>query len=85
MRTSLAAEELKILDGCEWFVRQVAAFFNISTAKPKLAVDTYRTNTESMLADDLEAIEGDLTRIIELENLRDGLIKQDRKLSIMRI
>jgi len=68
LNLSGTAEELKILDGCEWFVRQVAAVFNISTAKLKLAVDTSRANTEAMMADDLEAIEGDLTRIIELEN-----------------
>ncbi len=65
---SASADEMKILDGCEWFVRQVAAIFNISTAKLKLAVDTSRANTSEMMADDLEGLEGDLTRIIEIEN-----------------
>ncbi len=61
-------EEMKILDSCEWFVRQVAAVFNISTAKLKLAVDTSRANTSEMFADDLEGLAGDLNRILEMEN-----------------
>ncbi|MBK7705657.1 MAG: hypothetical protein IPJ30_07705 [Acidobacteria bacterium] len=68
LNLSGTADELKILDGCEWFVRQVAAVFNMSTAKLKLAVDTSRANTESMMNDDLESLEGDLVRIIEAEN-----------------
>ena len=68
LNLSASADEMKILDGCEWFVRQVAAIFNISTAKLKLAVDTSRANTSEMMADDIEALEGDLTRLIELEN-----------------
>lgn len=61
-------EQMKILDSCEWFVRQVAAVFNMSTAKLKLSVDTSRANTATMFDDDLEGLEGDLNRIIELEN-----------------
>lgn len=68
LNLSGSAEEMKVLDGQVWFVRQVAAIFNISTAKLKLAVDTSRANTGEMMADDLEALEGDLNRIIELEN-----------------
>jgi len=67
LRLSGTAEEMKILDGQEWYVRQVAAIFGISTAKLKLAVDTSRANTESMYEDDLEMITGELTRIEELE------------------
>lgn len=62
-----SAEEMKILDGATWFVRQVAAVFGISTAKLKLAVDTSRANTNAMLDDDIEAVTGELTRIEELE------------------
>lgn len=61
------AEEMKILDGATWFVRQVAAVFGISTAKLKLAVDTSRANTNAMMDDDIEAVTGELTRIEELE------------------
>lgn len=61
-------EEMKILDSCEWFVRQVAAVFNMSTAKLKLSVDTSRANTSEMFADDLEGLSGDLNRILEMEN-----------------
>lgn len=68
LNLSGSAEEMRILDSCEWFVRQVAAVFNISTAKLKLSVDTSRANTSEMMADDLEGLEADLTRIIELEN-----------------
>lgn len=64
---SASAEEMKILDSCEWFVRQVAAVFDMSTAKLKLSVDTSRANTEAMFDDDIQAIEGDLTRLEELE------------------
>lgn len=67
LRLSATAEEMKILDGQEWFVRQVAAIFGISTAKLKLSVDTSRANTEAMYDDDLEMITGELTRIEELE------------------
>ena len=67
IRLSASAEEMKILDGQEWFVRQVAAIFGISTAKLKLAVDTSRANTKEMYDDDLEAITGELVRIQELE------------------
>lgn len=62
------ADEMKILDAQEWFVRQVAAIFGMSTAKLKLAVDTSRANTETMSDEDLEAITGELSRIEELEN-----------------
>lgn len=67
LRLTATAEEMKILDGQEWFVRQVAAVFGLSTAKLKLSVDTSRANTESMLDDDLEMITGELVRIEELE------------------
>jgi hypothetical protein len=60
-------DEMKILDSCEWFVRQVAAIFGVSTAKLKLAVDTSRANTGEMYDDDLETIGGELVRIQELE------------------
>lgn len=63
-----SAEEMRILDGQEWFVRQVAAIFGMSTAKLKLSVDTSRANTESMNDEDLEAITGELARIEELES-----------------
>ena len=66
-RLSATVDELKVLDGQEWFVRQVAAVFGMSTAKLKLSVDTSRANTETMYADDLEMITGELTRIEELE------------------
>lgn len=61
-------DEMRILDGATWFVRQVAAVFGISTAKLKLAVDTSRANTETMFDDDLEAVTGELARLEELEN-----------------
>lgn len=64
---SASADEMRILDGQQWFVRQVAAVFGISTAKLKLAVDTSRANTEAMYDDDLEAISGELIRLEELE------------------
>lgn len=67
LRLTASAEEMKILDGQEWYVRQVAAIFGMSTVKLKLAVDTSRANTEAMMTDDLEAITGELTRIQELE------------------
>lgn len=67
MRLSATPEEMRILDGQEWFVRQVAAVFGMSTAKLKLAVDTSRANTETMYEDDLEMITGELIRIEELE------------------
>lgn len=66
-RLSGTAEEMKILDGQEWFVRQVAAIFGMSTAKLKLSVDTSNANTKAMYEDDLEMITGELTRIEELE------------------
>lgn len=66
-RLAATSEEMQILDGAVWFVRQVAAVFGMSTAKLKLAVDTSRANTESMMDDDIEAITGELTRIEELE------------------
>lgn len=66
-RLTWSAEEMKILDGQEWYVRQVAAIFGMSTAKLKLSVDTSRANTEEMYKDDLEMITGELTRIEELE------------------
>lgn len=67
LRLSGTAEEMKILDGQEWYVRQVAAVFGMSTAKLKLAVDLSRANGETMMDDDLEMITGELTRIEELE------------------
>lgn len=67
LRLSASADEMRLLDGQAWFVRQVAAVFGISTAKLKLAVDTSRANTEAMYDDDLEMITGELTRIEELE------------------
>ncbi len=67
IRLSGTAEEMQILDGSEWFVRQVAAIFGISTAKLKLSVDLSRSNGETMMDDDLEMITGELTRIEELE------------------
>ena len=62
------ADEMKLLDGATWFVRQVASVFGISTAKLKLSVDLSRANGETMADDDLEAVTGELTRIEELEN-----------------
>jgi len=67
LRLSATAEEMKILDGQEWYVRQVAAVFGMSTAKLKLSVDLSRSNGETMMDDDLEMITGELTRIEELE------------------
>jgi hypothetical protein len=67
LRLSASADEMKILDGQQWFVRQVAAVFGISTAKLKLAVDTSRANTGAMYDDDLESVTGELTRLEELE------------------
>lgn len=67
LRLSATADEMKILDGQQWFVRQVAAIFGMSTAKLKLAVDTSRANTGVMYDDDLEAVTGELTRLEELE------------------
>lgn len=67
IRLSGSAEEMKILDSQEWFVRQVAAIFGISTAKLKLAVDTSRANTEAMYDDDAEAISMEIRRVEELE------------------
>ena len=67
LRLSGTAEEMKILDGQEWYVRQVAAIFGMSTAKLKLSVDTSNANTRAMYDDDLEMITGELTRIEELE------------------
>ncbi len=67
LRLSATADEMKILDGQQWFVRQVAAIFGMSTAKLKLAVDTSRANTGVMYDDDLESVTGELTRLEELE------------------
>jgi hypothetical protein len=60
--------ELKLLDRCVWFVRQVAAIFQVSTAALRLAVDTSRANTEAMFDNDQEGPAALLWRIREAEN-----------------
>ena len=46
--------EMRLLDQQAWFVRQVAAIFQISTAKLRLAVDLSRANAKEMFDDDQE-------------------------------
>jgi hypothetical protein len=65
---SATAREMQVLDSQEWFVRQVAAVFNLSTASLKLAVDTSRANTESMSDDDDEGLIQALEMVRDIEN-----------------
>jgi hypothetical protein len=68
VRFDATAAQIKRLDQCTWYVRQVAAIFGVSTAKLRLAVDTSRANTEAMFDDDLEGPGALLENIAELEN-----------------
>ncbi|HEX8564124.1 MAG TPA: phage portal protein [Pyrinomonadaceae bacterium] len=62
------AKEMQVLDSQVWFVRQVAAVFQVSTAALRLAVDTSRANTEAMLSNDDEGPAGLLEDLMELES-----------------
>jgi hypothetical protein len=58
-------KDLQILEAQVWFVRQICALFDISTADLALAVDTSRANTEAM---QVKTSEGQMTL---LEDIRD--------------
>lgn len=62
------ARELQILDTQEWFVRQVAAVFQIPTSMLALAVDTSRANTEAMLDNAMEGLMVALEKVLQVEN-----------------
>lgn len=63
-------DEMKLLDTQVWFVRQVAAVFQLPTAVLQLSVDTSRANTEAMLKNSDSGPGALLWRIRELENMR---------------
>ncbi len=64
----LTEEQLRLLDTQQFYIRQVAAIFGISTAKLRLAVDTSRANTSEMFDDDLEGPASLLSRWEQMEN-----------------
>jgi hypothetical protein len=64
----LTEEQLKLLNTQQFYIRQVAAIFGISTAKLRLAVDTSRANTQAMFDDDLEGPASLLSRWEQMEN-----------------
>lgn len=64
----LTEEQLKLLNTAEFYIRQVATIFGISTAKLRLAVDTSRANTQAMFDDDLEGPASLLSRWAQMEN-----------------
>ncbi len=64
----LTEEQLRLLSTQEFYIRQVAAVFGISTAKLRLAVDTSRANTQAMFDDDLEGPASLLSRWEQMEN-----------------
>ncbi len=63
-------DEMKLLDTQVFFVRQVAAVFQLPTASLALAVDTSRANTEAMLKNSDSGPGALLWRMRELENKR---------------
>lgn len=68
IRFNATEREMRLLDQQVWFVRQVAAIFQVSTAALRLAVDTSRANTEAMFENDQEGPGAMLWRIREAEN-----------------
>ncbi|HZS47754.1 MAG TPA: phage portal protein [Blastocatellia bacterium] len=60
--------EMRVLDTLPWFVRQVAAIFQLSTASLRLAVDQSRANTEAMFENDQEGPVALLWHIRQTEN-----------------
>lgn len=60
--------DMRLLDKQVWFVRQVAAIFQVSTAALRLAVDTSRANTEAMFENDQEGPAALLKEVREIEN-----------------
>lgn len=63
-----AEQAMRALDQSIWFVRQVAAIFQVSTAKLRLAVDLSRANAKEMFQDDTEGPGALLSRIEQVEN-----------------
>lgn len=68
LRFNGTEREMRLLDQQVWFVRQVAAIFQISTAKLRLAVDLSRANAGEMLDDDQEGPGALLDDVEEAEN-----------------
>jgi len=68
LRFNASEREMRLLDQQVWFVRQVAAIFQISTAKLRLAVDLSRANAGEMLDDDQEGPGALLADVEEAEN-----------------
>jgi len=60
--------EMRVLDTQIWFVRQIAAIFQLSTAALRLAVDQSRANTEAMLENDQEGPGALLWHVRQAEN-----------------
>jgi len=60
--------EMRVLDTQVWFVRQIAAIFQLSTAALRLAVDQSRANTEAMLENDQEGPGALLWHVRQAEN-----------------
>jgi hypothetical protein len=63
-----APKDLQILEAQEWFVREICTVFGLSTTDLALAVDTSRSNTETLQTMTSEALLNTLEDVRDLEN-----------------